>query len=419
MTPAHRCWIVIAVAILPVPLGAQGAAPVSPRVVSYSSDAKAPTRWTVAAKPILEFGGIDGIGPTEFTRIAGLTRQTDGTFVVANGETRELRFFDARGRFRRSATRRGEGPGEIYVLTRMFAIDDTLVVVDNWFEFHVYAPNGKWIRSLILPPVPGYIVSPAVGALSAFDLVAPLRGGSEQALRERRYDELRRDSTWFARARLRDTSVLVLLGERHPPSFASRPGGPLTYPFGFAPRTLIAVTRARICTGYPERYEVLCSDSLGRAQLRISRATTPGAVTDSARRAYRNDQAGRLPDGTSRYEGGLRAHRERVAAAVQFASRYPAYSRLLFARTGELWVRAFATAHGMGLPSELVTYAAASSWSIFDRDGRWIADCTLPPHFAPAEIGADYVLGVSRDEDEVERVTLLSLRRSFASRSCR
>jgi hypothetical protein len=54
---------------------------------------------------------------------------------------------------------------------------------------------------------------------------------------------------------------------------------------------------------------------------------------------------------------------------------------------------------------------APSVWSIYDRDGRWIADCTLPPRFAPAEIGDDCVIGVSRDEDDVERVTLLSLRK--------
>ena len=406
MTRFPCFWKLLAAAGVPFVVIAQGAA--SPRVVSYSADAKAPARWTVGARPLLEIGGADGMGPTEFTKVVAVTRQRDGTLVVANTATRELRFFDARGQFLRSATRSGKGPGEIGEMDRMFVADDTIVVNDNRLKLHVYAPNGKWIRSLVVPPVPGYIVNPAVGALSAFDVVIRVRGGESE--RTGRTGTIRDDSIWFARMSLRDTSVRVVLGQRNAPLFGRGPGAPRIYPFGFAPRTLIAVTRGRICTGYPETYDVLCTDSVGRPLFRIVRAMRPRAITDSARRAYRAQFAGRRPDGTSTFEGSLRAHRERVAAATQFVSHYPAYSQLLFARTGELWVRAFATADGWQY-DPLPSSAAPSNWSIYDAQGTWIADCTLPPHYAPAEIGADYVVGISRDADDVERVTLLSLKR--------
>jgi hypothetical protein len=397
---------VVSLASIPFAASAQSAP--LPRVVSYSLTDRAPARWSVGAKPLLEIGGIDGVGPTELSGITGVTRQQDGTLVVANAATRELRFFDARGRFSRSATRSGQGPGEIADLTRMLAIDDTLVVVDNRLELHVYAPSGKWLRTVILPPIPNYLVNPAFGLFSAVDVVMPLRGGITESERRNRDNTIRVDSVWFARVSLRDTSVRVLVGERRPPNYSLTPGRPdgYGYALGFAPQPLAAAARDRICVGYPERYDVTCADTLGRPLFRIVRATTRRPVTDSARRAFRDAQAGRLPDGTSRYEGSLRKHRERVAAAAKFASHYPAYSQVLLSRSGDLWVRAFATEHGVGAVTR-----ARTTWSIYDRSGRWIAECTLPPRFALMEVGNDYVVGVSRDEDDVERVTLLSLRR--------
>jgi hypothetical protein len=75
-----------------------------------------------------------------------------------------------------------------------------------------------------------------------------------------------------------------------------------------------------------------------------------------------------------------------------------------------LWVRTFVTADGINT-SQWRSNHAPSDWSVYDRTGRWIADCRLPARFAPAEIGADYVIGVSQDNDDVERVTLWPLRR--------
>ena len=44
-----------------------------------------------------------------------------------------------------------------------------------------------------------------------------------------------------------------------------------------------------------------------------------------------------------------------------------------------------------------------------DAAGRWLCDVTMPARFAPKEIGADYVLGVARDDDNVEAVVMYRL----------
>jgi hypothetical protein len=133
-------------------------------------------------------------------------------------------------------------------------------------------------------------------------------------------------------------------------------------------------------------------------------------VTDSAKRALRAAIAGRRPDGTSRWAGSLGAHRERQAAHKQFVRNYPVFSQLILARSGELWVRAFAIEDAIPF-RQTRQNKAPSDWSIYDAEGRWLADCRLPARFTPHDIGADYVLGVASDEDDVERVVLWALRR--------
>ena len=317
----------------------------TPRIVHYSEAARPPARWVVAPKPLLEIGGADAEGPAEFTKIALVTRQRDGSIIVGNGATNELRVFDRQGRFIRNVARSGKGPGEISSIDKAFTIDDTIVVSDSRFVVHVFAPNANWTRSYVVSPVSDYVINPAIGAMSATSVLFPMRKGDLK-----RIETVRFDSVWFARVSVLDSTVRLLAAERLAPTYGVDPG----FPF---------------------------------------------------------ERAGRRPDETSIYEGSLRQHRERVADLARFATFYPSYAQLMFSRTGELWVRDFQTYDGIQRGNAMLAGPAASTWSIYDTSGKWIADCTLPPRFAATEIGADYVIGISRDEDDVERVTLLSLRK--------
>ena len=46
---------------------------------------------------------------------------------------------------------------------------------------------------------------------------------------------------------------------------------------------------------------------------------------------------------------------------------------------------------------------------VFDIDGLWLTTVELPPRFRLHEIGPDWILGVTRDDTDVEVVTLLRL----------
>ena len=48
-------------------------------------------------------------------------------------------------------------------------------------------------------------------------------------------------------------------------------------------------------------------------------------------------------------------------------------------------------------------------WSMFDSSGVWLGTLTFPVRFEPLDIGSDYVLGLWRDEDDVEHVRMYQL----------
>ena len=76
----------------------------------------------------------------------------------------------------------------------------------------------------------------------------------------------------------------------------------------------------------------------------------------------------------------------------------PAYGELRTDRTGRLWVQ-----------ETLVPPDTIGRFTAFDRDGRMLGTITLPPSFRVLEFGDDYVLGVAKDELEVEQLRLYRL----------
>lgn len=72
-------------------------------------------------------------------------------------------------------------------------------------------------------------------------------------------------------------------------------------------------------------------------------------------------------------------------------------------RQGNLWVGDFRT------PS--AADGEPTAWTVFDREGRVLAEIGMPPRFRIFDIGADWVLGVRTDELGVEHVELYRVRR--------
>lgn len=98
---------------------------------------------------------------------------------------------------------------------------------------------------------------------------------------------------------------------------------------------------------------------------------------------------------------GLRNDLESMA----FPQTRPAFGGLLPDDVGNLWAGEWA-----------LTPQVAAFWRVLDPSGRWLGVVDVPPGFSPLHIGNEWILGVERDELDVEYVVLYPLLKSGVSR---
>jgi hypothetical protein len=71
---------------------------------------------------------------------------------------------------------------------------------------------------------------------------------------------------------------------------------------------------------------------------------------------------------------------------------------MLLDHEGNLWVRDY-----------FIPELPSGRWHVFNATGRWVTSLSLPDRFTPWEISVRGILGVRRDEVDVETVVLLRL----------
>jgi hypothetical protein len=106
------------------------------------------SRLAIADEPELTLGHERGEPAYEFFTIAGVVRLGDGSLVVANAGTMELRVFSPDGRFLGAFGGRGEGPGELSFMRGLWITGgDSLVVWDGQSKFNLFSPSGEFVRT--------------------------------------------------------------------------------------------------------------------------------------------------------------------------------------------------------------------------------------------------------------------------------
>jgi len=96
-------------------------------------------------------------------------------------------------------------------------------------------------------------------------------------------------------------------------------------------------------------------------------------------------------------------------SALSLPKTKPAYSDLLVSADGFVWTREYQNiwAERRAAPGN----REPSEWTVFGPDGRWLGSILIPARFVVFEIGPDFVLGLGRDDLDVQHVQLLRLNR--------
>jgi hypothetical protein len=342
--------------------------------------------WRLGAEPVLAIGEPAASPEEEFNGIRRVLSLRDGSIVVASmRQPPALRIYDASGAYVRTIGREGAGPGEFRAVWDVwFAGSDTLVVFDPGVSrVSYFGTDGSLLGSVNLLQPEGRTAGLGAVPWARFSdgtfLMRPNRFLPDSA------DGPGRSSVHAVRVR-DDGSVVDTVGFFPEADFVISPsGGPRQPRFGKL--AVIYVHGTSIYRGMGDDFTIDEWDVTGRKVRSIRRRHEPRPVTQPLVDALRAHDVEAAPP--ARQDAIRRDYDERPRVDV-----LPAFGNTwLLDADGNLWVQDFLTA-----------VDTASRWTVFAADGRWLGEVPIPIAFRPHEIGTDYVLGVWRDELDVETV---------------
>lgn len=342
--------------------------------------------WRLTPTSLLEIGSVTDT-LTSLFQVAGAHRLGDGRIVIANRGTDELRYYRADGTFLKAVGGSGQGPGEFERIAWTARCGtDTLYVYDSRTRrLTVLDDQGQTVRlgRLMLPdntsPSGRSRCQPGGPFVSAGWDQTPLEPG------------LHRNSTPVGLASLAG-EPLVIIGDF--PGVERWGDDQVRWlgrlPFG---RTLLhTIVNDRVFVGTADTYEVAGYRLDGTLAILIRLAVDERPVTDKDVEAYIEREL-RLFDNTER-----RQRFRRMYLDMELPTSMPSYAAFIADDAGALWIQDFP-----GPRDEDV------AWRRFSPDGSYIGLAIMPAGLEVFEIGDEYVLGVWRDELDVEYVQLFGL----------
>ena len=108
--------------------------------------------WRIDPDPVVDLT-LTGSGPAhEFYRVGSMKQRPDGSLMLANRSSEEVRMYSATGEFLGSFGREGDGPGEFRGLRVIENAGDNLLAMDSDGRVTVVAPDLTVVRTISIPP---------------------------------------------------------------------------------------------------------------------------------------------------------------------------------------------------------------------------------------------------------------------------
>jgi hypothetical protein len=347
----------------------------------------------VSAEPDVAIGAVEAGEAYELYRVFGASQLSDGRIVLVNQSSHELRFYDGAGRHLMSSGRGGRGPGEFQNAFQLWVLPGDTIHVGDYrpWQFHVFAPDGRWVRTV--RPRPEYGNPP--GVIEVLD-----DGRSLLAVRP----SISAGPNWSVRhltvvMHAPDGSVLDTIGSYENGRWGTVSGSTLgLYPLFESFARIDASGRTLLIAHSSEaQYAVHEAD----AAVVLTRIVRWNAGTRAITTQDIDAERRRLAEPYTDMDPSRR--RELVDPLISterpVADRFPAFVSLRLARDGRVWIRDFVR------PTE----APEQRWLVFDVSGTFACRAVLPEEAEVLELGADYVLALRRNEEDVERVVKHSI----------
>ncbi len=385
-------------------------------LVAYKADQELPVAYRVPEEPRIQIGSVDG-DASAFFGVTDAIRLRDGGFLVADGGSRALKFFDSRGAYVRSVGRAGDGPGEFRGLYRVVELEDgriaaldvilarvTLFSADGGRD-HTYrlprgldgTERGVEARGLLANgSVVGLREVEGAGAETRYgDYPGSLLVYSSPVVQPVLVDTLGRVSSFLKpipgtetlsqRSVSRDTETIRIDGQ--------------FVPIPFLRQLLVAARGDRIAIGPLGGYFVGTFDGDGTMRTSFG-GSLPKQVPEGVREAWVDEWVSRFERRSERSE--WRGRYEAFLSSGSASTVLPAFTALAIQADGKVWREAY---------DPELEESDPSRWIVADpsRQVGSSGTVTLPAGFRPYDIGPDYVLGVWKDVLGIEYVRLHDL----------
>lgn len=353
--------------------------------------------WRVTPEPSLVIGVLEGDSEYQLFDVGGAIRLEDGRIVLANAGTHELRFYDATGAFLMAVGGEGDGPGEFRDIGWLEALGgDTLATYDyRAHRISLFDTEGTFLSAAVPQPPEGEANPLFVGYLSDGSLLAvsliAVSPATESGMHRNaqlliRY---RPDGTFIdSVGRFPGRETYVKVDEGRVTASALPLGRQGAY----------AASDEGIYVGGADRSEFGLFGIDGRL-LRVVRwdqppvKVTPEMIDEIKRRRSERWIEANL-------DAAFRAQLAAMQEEMPWPDRLPAYSRFIVDADKNLWVEHFST------PME-----TTSMWRVFDPAGILLGEVEVPAGVRIFQIGSDFILGVGRDEMDVEQVRVYGLKK--------
>ncbi len=347
--------------------------------------------WSIDRNPILDLT-LSGSGPPhEFFRVRGLQQRSDGSLMLANRASQQIRAYSPEGEFLGALGGPGQGPGEFSNLQRVKLVADTVFALDYDGRVTVIGPDMELVRTFALPSNVNDIHLLGDGTLLGESTV--LAGLDEVA------NQLVRPPVALVRFDLEGVPIDTI-GERPGResywfAFEDNYG---SGPALFAKVAQVATLGPHAFYGSSDLMQVEELDAVGDIA-RILRI--PGFALDLTAAQVAAEREALLP---ADLPPGMPIppHILRVVEALPAPATRPAYANMLVDPSGAFWLELHRGASERD---------RAQEWLILDADGTWLGAIGMPDGFSVTDITMDAVLGVWRDELDIEHPQVLRLTR--------
>jgi hypothetical protein len=353
--------------------------------------------WTIDTAPSLDIGGSDTDPHYDLLDVSGVTRFHDGRIAVLSAGSSQLMIYDSAGAWMSSHGRAGEGPGEFRAPGKLFHLPgDTLGTFDYQLRrVSRFGPDGTFLSSLSTAQTAGgkFVVPNArlddgswlARAASGFTPDSKPGATRPLELLVRLTPDLGPEADTVAT--VLGSESWVVSGGSGKDRFATIWGVPL------GPSSAYTAHDSLIYVGDNVRYGISVLRPDGSLVRSIRRAGEPPPVTDDMLARVKADFLEDVPP---------EQLAEQTAIWDNFPrhERMPAYDDFTVDPDGNLWVM-----------RARVLRSDPATADIFDSSGRLLGAVALPANFTPFEIGSDYLLGIWRDEMDLQHVRMYSIRK--------